>query len=457
MMIRRRRWHTLAVALALTAALPVPSVAQDWPTQPVKIVIGAAAGSGLDAMTRMVATPLGERLGQPVLVENEPGEGGRAAARRVAAAPKDGYTAYLDSYTRVLQTLLTQTPRARGGAAPSFEPVGLVTAYPAVIAVRRDHPSQTLQELMASAKSAPGQIRIASGPVGTTRYLSGALLRDVTSLQFKHIEYADPAAAVAAVQSKEADALLDALPLLLRPLRQNQLRALAVSARERHPELPAVPTFAEAGLDGYAARFWYGLSFPAGTPRAIVERANKALSGVLAAEPVRRRFHSAGAIVDSQAPADFAQYLASDTKTWQAVLQKPLSTVLPTPPQLPGNPRSVVLTGDRGGYFFVDGRIDGRDIRFLVDTGASRVALTARDAARIGIQPKKSDYTVRTRTANGTGRAAPAHIASLQVGNITVRNVPALVVDTLHVSLLGMSFLSKLRFTQEEGKLVLEQ
>jgi clan AA aspartic protease (TIGR02281 family) len=440
-------------------ASATPGAAQRWPERPIALVVGFAARDGLDVVARAVAPALAELLGQPINVENKPGSAGLLAADSIITAPKDGYTVLFDNYLRVVHGTMSPDPykRPQLAAGKPLQPVGLAAAMPLLIAARPDLGVTSLQELVATARASPGKIRVAAGSSGSMRYIGAAQFQQAAGVQFKFIEYADIRAAVGAVQNNEADVILDGLAPLLRPVRSGELRALALTSAQRHPGLADVPTAAEAGVANFVLTVWTGLALPAGTPGDVVETVNKSLKEALAREPVRKRIQEAGFLVQASSPDDHVRQNESDLKTLQALLQRPVPMSLPTPPSLPDKPKSVVLSSDGRGHFQLEAEVDGHPIRFMVDTGATAVSLTAKDAAKLGIRPQSSDYTVRVRTASGTKMAAPAKLNSVKVGNIVVRDVRALVSDKTPINLLGMSFLSRIKFSHERGKLVLEQ
>ncbi len=324
-MLTRRSFGRL-----LLAALPLGVAAQAfaapaWPERPVTIVSGFAAGGSVDLIARSIARIVGPRLGQPVVVENRVGAGSNIASAYVARAKPDGYT-----------LLLSQT--ASHGIAPSvyknlsFDPVRdfrqvmLIATIANVLVVRADSPVTSIAQLVELAKAAPGRHTFASTGVGSSLHMSGELFKAMAGIDLTHVPYMGAAQALTAVVGGHTDYYFDNISNALPLIRSGKLRALGVTSKARAPELPEVPSISEAGaalgLDGYEVAAFFGLSAPAGTPDAIVERLNRELNQWLREPEVVQFLGQRGAEPRGGSPADFDRFVDAELKKWREVARR---------------------------------------------------------------------------------------------------------------------------------------
>lgn len=309
---------TILAALAATM-LAMPAAAQEWPTRPVKMVVGFGAGGGTDIIARIVAQALTEVLGQPVVVDNKAGAGGTIAAESVAKSPKDGYTIFMmNNGHAVSASLYKSLPY---DSQKDFAPVSLVATMPLVIVAGKDVPAKDAKELADLAKKQPGKIRFASVGVGSTQHFAGIVFRSVTGSDLRHIPYRGTPAAIAAVRSNEVELLFEVAAPVIGQIKGGELKPLAVTSAKRFPALPDTPTVAELGFKGYDVTTWYGLAFPAGTPDAIVQKMNAAIKTALAKPEVRKQVEGANFLPEISTSTAFNDHLGSEIKRWGKVMQ----------------------------------------------------------------------------------------------------------------------------------------
>jgi tripartite-type tricarboxylate transporter receptor subunit TctC len=308
------------VAFAIACIFGGATMAQDWPTKPVRIVVGFGAGGGTDIVARILAPALSEVLGQPVVIENKPGAGGTTGADAVAKSAKDGYTAFMMNSGHTVSAVMYKA--LPFDSVKDFQPVSLVATAGLVVVANKEFRANDLKGLIAEAKASPGKINFASVGLGSTQHFAGELFRQSTGIDIKHIPYRGTPAAIAAVRAKEVELLFELVQTVLGQVRAGDLKALAVTSSERWPALPDVPTAEEQGVSGYDVRSWYGIAFPAGTPRPIVDKLNKALSDVLARDAVKKQIADTGAIVKSSTPEAFGKFIEDEIAKWRTVRDK---------------------------------------------------------------------------------------------------------------------------------------
>jgi tripartite-type tricarboxylate transporter receptor subunit TctC len=309
-----------AALLLLLVCAAGPTVAQDWPTRPVRVVVGFGPGGGTDIVARIVAQHLSEPLGQPVVVENKAGGGGIIGAETVAKSPKDGYTAFMENNGHAITAAMYKS--LPFDAVKDFAPVGLVATSALIVAARPDLPANDMKGLVAMAKANPGKLMFASVGLGSTQHFAGELLKQTAGIDLKHIPYRNTPAAIQAVRSKEVDLIFELVQPLIGQIRAGDLKALAMTSPTRYPAMPDLVTAAESGVPGYDVTSWYGLVFPAGTAPAIIEKTNKALREVLAREDVRKQIQDTGAVANVSSPADYGKHVEAEIAKWKSVREK---------------------------------------------------------------------------------------------------------------------------------------
>jgi tripartite-type tricarboxylate transporter receptor subunit TctC len=306
--------------LATLLAAPLAAAQQDWPQRPVRMLVGFGPGGGTDIVARIVAQPLGEALGQPVVVENRPGAGGTIAATQTAKAAPDGYTAFMlnngFAVSAVMYRTLQYDPLA------DFQPVSMVATMPLVMLTGGKSEFADLKGLVATAKANPGKLNFASVGIGSTQHFAGELFFPLAGVSLTHVPYKGTPAAVAALLSGEAHLLVETVAPVLGQIRGGALKALAVTPGTRFPGLADVPTVAEAGVSGYDVTTWYALVFPAKTPAAVVEKANRALREVLGREEVRKQMANTAFLPEASTPEALGAHIRAEIARWGGVRQK---------------------------------------------------------------------------------------------------------------------------------------
>lgn len=307
---------SLAVAIP-TIAASVSASADTWPSRPIRIMVGFGAGGGTDIAARIVAQPLSEKLGQPVVVENKPGAGGTIAANQVAQADKNGYTALVISTGHTVSAAMFKS--LPYDSVKDFAPVGMVANSTYVVVARGDLPVKNLRELIALAKAKPGDLKFASVGVGSTQHLAGELLHQKAGMKVLNVPYRGTPALVTALIAGEVDYGVELLHAVKGNAEAGKLKILAVGSPERSPAAPDIPTVAEQGVPGYAAIAWYGMVYPAGTPAEVVSKTSAALREILARKEIQVQLEKIGASAKSSTPEEFGKHLAAEVETWKAV------------------------------------------------------------------------------------------------------------------------------------------
>jgi tripartite-type tricarboxylate transporter receptor subunit TctC len=310
----------LAAFVISIVAQPSFLFAQDWPKQPIRIVVGFGAGGGTDIAARIVAQPLSELLGQPVVVENRVGAGGTTAAEAVARAPKDGYTALMMSNAHAVSAAVYKS--LRYDPIADFQMVSMVGTAGLVLVTTPGFPAKDLKEVIAQAKANPGKLNFGSPGVGTTQHFAAEYMKQLAGLNIQHVPYRSTPAALTGLIAGEVQLVVELVQTVQAQIQAGSLRAIAVTSPQRFPTVPDIPTFAESGLPGYDVTSWYGLSFPAGTPGGIVERTNTAMRTLLATDAVRAQILRVGALVRSSTPDELKGHIADEITNWKTVREK---------------------------------------------------------------------------------------------------------------------------------------
>ncbi len=309
----------IAIAL-LTLSIATPAPAQDWPTRPIRIVVGFGAGGGTDIAARIVAEPLSKALGQPVVVENRVGAGGNAAAEQVAKSAKDGYTALMMSNAHAVVPAVYKS--LRYNSINDFQMVSMVGIAGLMLVTAPDFPAKDLKGLIAHAKANPGKLNFGSPGVGTTQHFAVEYMKQMAGLDILHVPYKSTPATLTGLVAGEVQMVIELIQPLRAHVEAGKMRAIAVTSPQRFPTVPDIPTLAETGLPGYDVTSWYGLSFPAGTPAPIVEKTNKAVRELLATDAVRAQIAKVGALVKSSTPEELKTHIAAEIERWKAVREK---------------------------------------------------------------------------------------------------------------------------------------
>ncbi len=311
---KRTLMRATAGALLLLAA-PL-SMAQAWPTRPIRLVVPFPPGGLIDNMARLVGSRLSQELGQPVVIDNKPGAGGNVGAAEVARAPADGYTLLMASPALTISPAIYKNLPYQ----PSqLAPVALLGRVPNVLLVNPASGIGKVQNLVGRAKAKPGQLNYASNGNGTSLHLSAELFKRRSETFITHVPYRGAAAAITALLSGEVDMMFDNLPSAIGQIQAGKLRALAVTTAQRSTALPDVPTLAEAGMEGFNVSAWFGVAAPAGLPAPVATRLADALQKVVQQPEVAVAMQRQGADPAFMDAASAAAVLNTDAAQWKQV------------------------------------------------------------------------------------------------------------------------------------------
>jgi tripartite-type tricarboxylate transporter receptor subunit TctC len=317
-MISRRGALSLIAAGSVLAASPV--AAQNYPSRLIRIIVPFPPGGPTDVLARIVADRLAQVLGQPVIVEARPGgAGGTVGAKAVAAADPDGYTLLISQVGAL--TIAPSIYKLDYDPIKNLTPVALVVASPQILVVNPSLPVRSVAELVGYAKANPGKVSYVSPGTGTQPHLLGELFKLEAKIALLHLPYRGSAPAITDLIAGQAQMMFDSPSVLLTHIQAGTLRALAVCAAGRSPQLPDLPTIAEAGYPGLEATLWSGLLAPAGTPADIVGRINAALAEGLKAPEAQAALGKLGLTAQSMTPTEFAAFMAAETKRWAEVVK----------------------------------------------------------------------------------------------------------------------------------------
>ena len=303
------------ILYGLAQAAVAQTVTSDYPSKPIKLVVGFAPAGAADYVARSMSDQLGKALGQTVIVENKAGAGSSIAAEFVAKSPADGYTLLIASPSSM--SVNPALNAKLGYTARDFAPISKITASPLVIAASPKSNITSVKELIAAAKRAPGTLNYSSSGNGSAPHLGGALFAQVAGIDMQHIPFRGGAPAIASVVAGDTQLTFGTPPSVLPMVQAGRLRGLAVSTRERTALFPNLPGMAEAGLPDYAIEFWYGLFVPANTPPAIIKKLYEATRIAMNQPSVKAALAREGTDVAlSASPEQFANFLQSDAKFW---------------------------------------------------------------------------------------------------------------------------------------------
>jgi tripartite-type tricarboxylate transporter receptor subunit TctC len=315
------RLSIVAICSILLASVNNAS-AQSYPSRPVTIIAPFPAGGPLDTIARLVAEPMREALGQPVLVENVAGAGGNIGTLRVARAAPDGYTVGIGQWSTHVVNPITYT--LQYDVRADFEPIGLLTITPQLIIARKDFPATDIKELVAWLKANPDKATAATVGAAGGAQVSSIYFQEKIGTKLRFVPYRGGAAAVQDMAAGRVDMMLDQAANALGPVRGGTIKAYAVMARTRWPALPDVPASDESGVPGLYVAYWHGMWAPKGTPKEVIARLNAAVMRALADPNVKSRLGGAGHDVfppDQQSPAALAAYHQAEIDKWWPIVR----------------------------------------------------------------------------------------------------------------------------------------
>jgi tripartite-type tricarboxylate transporter receptor subunit TctC len=312
------RW--LAAALMMAAASGSAS-AQDYPSRPITLVVPYAAGGGNDAMARTVADKMSRALGQQIVVENRAGAGGTIATRQVAKSAPDGYTLVIGG-TGTLAVNPTLYVNVGYDPRKDFAPVGLIGTSALVVLVHPGVQAKSIRELIDLARKDPGRLNYASAGVGSGIHLGTVLFEQIADVKLTHVPYRGSGPALTDLVGGHVAVYFSSLPPAVALVKDEKVRALAVTGSQRSDILPDLPTVAEAGVPGYEAVLHYGIAAPAGTPRPIIDKLNAALREAVMAADTRERMAADGTEPRASTPDEYAADIDREETKWSAIVRK---------------------------------------------------------------------------------------------------------------------------------------
>jgi tripartite-type tricarboxylate transporter receptor subunit TctC len=316
-----RRTLMLAAACILAAGIAAPAVAQEWPSRPIHIIVSFGPGGGADIVSRIISQPLQEKLGQTIVIENRPGAAGTLGNEMVARAANDGYTIGIMTAGQIIAAAMNKS--LRYDTLTAFDPISQVGTAGLIMVTRPDFPANNVKELIAAAKASPGKIVFASPGFGATQHMAAELFKQTAGADMLQVPFRTSPEAISAVLGKQVDVLFDTILAVLGQVQSGQLKALAVTGKERFPALPNVPAAIESGVvPGYDVTTWYGFFAPRGTPPAIIARLNKAMNEIIVDPVVRERLTKAGVVVKGSTAEAFGKFMADEFVRWNAVREK---------------------------------------------------------------------------------------------------------------------------------------
>jgi tripartite-type tricarboxylate transporter receptor subunit TctC len=294
--------------------------AQTFPNRPITLVIPFAPGGSTTIVGRGVADKMGELLGEKVVVDNRPGAGGTVGTKAVAKSEPDGYTLVL-GYTGTLAIGPSLYKNVGYDPRKDFAPIGMIGNAPNSLVVNPSFPAKTLAELIAYAKANPGKVNFGSAGAGTASHITGEYFARTAGITLVHIPYKGTGPALTDLLGGHIPMAVAPIPASHANVAAGKLRALAVTSTARSSLLPDVPTVAEAALPGFDASLYYGLAAPAGTPRPIIDKLNKALRDALASDEVRKQLTNDGTEITPGTPENYAEFIDKDEKKWAGLVK----------------------------------------------------------------------------------------------------------------------------------------
>jgi tripartite-type tricarboxylate transporter receptor subunit TctC len=319
MKIRRRQFLHLAASAAALPAVSRFAWAENYPTHPVRLVVGFAAGSTTDILARLMGQWLSQRLGQQFIVENRPGAGGNLGAETVVKAAADGYTLLM--VPPAVAANATLYPNLNFDFIRDAAPVAGVVRVPNVVEVNPAVPVKSIPELIAYAKANPGKLSFASAGIGTASHLAGQLFNKMTGANLQHVPYRGDGPAMADLVAGQVQVGFATMTASIGFIRANRLRPLAVTTIQRSDALPGVPSVSEF-VPGYEASSWFGVAAPKETPSAIIDRLNRQINAGLADAAIKARLADMGGMLLTGSPSDFGKLIADETDKWGKVIRE---------------------------------------------------------------------------------------------------------------------------------------
>lgn len=320
--MNRRRFCSLLASAAASVFLPESGFAQAaFPERPMRLLVPYAAGGGTDAIARLVAQGVGERLGQSLVVENNGSAGGNLATAQAAAAPADGYTVLMANQgPMVVNPHLFKNVKI--DPLTAFDPITLISAAPLVVVVAPNSAHKTLAELVGHARKNPGKLTYGSAGNGSASHLATVLLAQMAAFEAVHVPYRGAGPALTDLLAGNSDFMVTTVPSVLGLIEGGKLKALAVTGKARAKLFPEVPTVAESGWADYEATAWYGFAVPKGTPKEVAAKLRQATVETINSPLIRERLQNEGAEPIGNKPEEFAAMMEAESRRWAGIIKQ---------------------------------------------------------------------------------------------------------------------------------------
>jgi tripartite-type tricarboxylate transporter receptor subunit TctC len=314
-----RRTAICLIAIGLSTIASIGNAAAlDYPTRPVRFVVGYPPGGATDILARLIGQRLSEKLGQQFVIENKPGAGNNIGTEAVVNAEPDGYTVLLVNPANYINASLYGN--LKFNFVRDIAPVASFNRVPNVLTVNKDVPAKTVAEFIAYVKANPGKVNMASSGNGTSVHLSGEMFMAMSDTKMQHVPYRGAAPAITDMLGGQVQVIFDNMPSIIQHIRAGSLRALAVTTAARSPQLPDVPTVADT-VPGYEASALFGVGAPKKTPPDIIEKLNKEINAVLAEPAIKARLIELGGEPLISTPEDFGKMIVAETEKWEKVVK----------------------------------------------------------------------------------------------------------------------------------------
>jgi tripartite-type tricarboxylate transporter receptor subunit TctC len=318
MNIARRQLLSLAAAAFAFLAMPHTAWSQQYPSRPVRIVVGFTAGSAPDTFARLIGQWLSDRLGQPFIVENRPGAGSKVATEAVVQSPPDGHTLLLVVPANAIGAALHEN--LSYNFIRDVAPVAELVRVPFVMQANLSLPAKTIPELIEYSKSNPGKLNMASSGIGTGDHMSGELFKAMTGVEMAHVPYPGPSQAMTDLLAGRVQVMFSSLASAVEHIKAGKTQALAVTSRERSPALPNIPSVSEF-VPGYEASAFFGIGAPRSTPASIVEALNQAINAGLSDPKIKAQLAAMSATPSVGSPEEFGRLIANETEKWTKIIK----------------------------------------------------------------------------------------------------------------------------------------
>ncbi len=308
-----------SVLLLLFLSLPLTAQSEEYPSKPIKLLVGASAGGTTDTMARAIAQPLSVSLGKPVLVENRPGAGGNLAADAVAKSQPDGYTLLVSFTSHTINATLY--PKLPFDPVADFTPISMISTVPSMLVGHPKIAAQNLKELIALAKASPDKLTMAIGGIGSSLHLAGDQFKMMAGVRILNVPYKGTAPALTDVLGGQVDMMFISLVTGSAQVRGGKLRAYGVTSVKRQDSFPELPAIGEV-VPGFASEAWFGLFGPAKLPDDITNKLNAAVVTALNDPKMREQLQREGATPAAQSPAAFAAFVRDDVQRWAPIVRQ---------------------------------------------------------------------------------------------------------------------------------------